>query len=300
MLNEKVILERLKNINLLPTFPHIVHDVLRIIEDPMSSASDVAKHMDASMVGEVLHMANSAFYNRGGTRKITSIEQAIAIIGYEHLAHIILQMPFLVLTKKDDKFMDVSGFLTHSTLCGMVSKNISSTTLMGNPNETFIAGLIHDVGTIIIYKYFFEEWKEIISLVHEKNVQRIEAERKVLSVDHGVIGAMLLDLWNIPKSISNPIRFHHCPEEAKEHVENVACVYVGNIFAKQIDTKSAQNSFVNFISSNKNVVEEINRFRHPLSSREEMELFKKVYDALSELKRIFRGPEDDGEYNEQN
>ncbi|HPU29860.1 MAG TPA: HDOD domain-containing protein [Syntrophorhabdaceae bacterium] len=298
MVNEKIIVERLKNIDLLPTFPHIVHDVLRVIEDPMSSASDIAKHMDASMVGEVLHLANSAFYNRSGIRKITSIEQAIAIIGYEHLAHIILQMPFLVLTKKEDRFMDVSGFITHSSLCGMFSKNISLTTLLGNPNDTFIAGLIHDVGTIIIYKYFYEEWKEIYFLVHERNKLRLEAERDVLSVDHGVIAAMLLDLWDIPKSISNPIRFHHNPEEAKEDVENVAAVYIGNILAKQINFNLIQDGLANFMTSNMNIVKEIERFRHPLSSNEEVELFKRVFDALKEFKRIFRGPEDDREYDE--
>jgi len=298
MEKEKVILERLKNIDLLPTFPHIVHDVLRTIEDPMSSASDIAKHMDASMVGEVLHMANSAFYNRGGIRKITSIEQAIAIIGYEHLAHIILQMPFLVLAKKEDRFMDVAGFLTHSSLCGMLSKNISLTTLLGNPNETFIAGLIHDVGTIIIYKYFHEEWKKIYFLVRERNMQRIDAERQVLSVDHGVIAAMLFDLWNIPKSISNSIRFHHNPEDAKEDLENVVAVYIGNIFAKQIDINLIQEGLANFMTLNRNIVEEIERFKHPLSSNEEVELFKKVYDALKEFKSIFRGPENDREYDE--
>lgn len=290
---EKRILERLKNIELLPTFPHIVHDVLRIIEDPMSSASDIVKHMDASMVGEVLHMASSAFYSRGGIRKINSIEQAIALIGYEHLTHIILQMPFLILAKKEDKFMDVSGFIAHSTLCGMVSKSISTVTLLGNPNETYIAGIIHDVGMMIIYRYFQEEWKEIFSLVQEKNMQRVEAERKVLSIDHGVIGAMLLDLWNIPRSISNPVRFHHCPKNAKEDIENVAAVYIGNMFAKQIDIDRIQSCFASFMSENKNIVDEINKFRYPLSSNEELDLFKNIYDTLNELKKITRGTKDD-------
>lgn len=291
--DEKTILERLKNIELLPTFPNIVHDVLRIIEDPMSSASDIAKHMDASMVGEVLHIASSAFYNRGGVRKISSIEQAIALIGYEHLAHIILQMPFLVLTKKEDKFMNLRGFLTHSTMCGMISKAISSVTLLGNPNETYIAGIIHDVGMIIIYRYFYEEWKKIFSLVHEKKMERIEAEREVLSVDHGIIGAMLFDLWHIPKSISNAVKYHHSPLDAKEDLENVWVVYIGNLFAKQIDIDKTQDSFTNFMISNKNIVEEINKFRYPLSSKEEMKLFRKVYETLNELKKMFRGTEDD-------
>lgn len=86
----------------------------------------------------------------------------------------------------------------------------------------------------------------------------------MLSVDHGVIAAMLLDLWDIPKSISNPIRFHHNPEEAKEDVENVAAVYIGNILAKQINFNLIQDGLANFMTSNMNIVKEIERFRHPL------------------------------------
>ncbi|HOV91258.1 MAG TPA: HDOD domain-containing protein [Syntrophorhabdaceae bacterium] len=287
------IIERLKNVDLLPTFPNIVSDVLKIIDDPMSSASDIAKHMDASMIGEVLRVAGSAFFNRGGARKITSIEHAIAMIGYEHLTHIILQMPFLTLTERGDKIIDIKSFFSHSTLCGVIARDISSITLLGNPNEVYIAGIIHDIGMIIIYRFFQEEWGKILFLMNEKGLSRLDAEKEIFSFDHGVIGAMLLDLWNIPKSITNSIRYHHCPEQADEDKENAVCVYLGNELSKQIITKRNTDSFIDFMLAHKNFVEQINLFRYPLNPKEEMELFSKIYSSLKGLENIFRGNEDE-------
>ncbi len=287
------ITERLKNVDLLPTFPNIVSHVLKIIDDPMSSASDIAKHMDASMIGEVLRVAGSAFFSRAGARKITSIEHAIAMIGYEHLTHIILQMPFLTLTKMDDRIIDTKGFFNHSTLCGVIARDISSITLLGNPNEVYIAGIIHDIGMIIIYRFFQEEWGKILSLMNEKGLSRLDAERGVFSFDHGAIGAMLLDLWDIPKSVTNSVRYHHCPEQAEEDKENAVCVYLGNIFSRQIAFGEGLDSFVDFMLSHKSFVEHINLFRYPLNPKEEMELFSKIYSSLKGLEDIFRGNEDE-------
>ncbi|HON85647.1 MAG TPA: HDOD domain-containing protein [Syntrophorhabdaceae bacterium] len=287
------VIEKLKKVDLLPTFPDLVSDVLRIIDDPMSSASDIARHMDASMVGEVLKVAGSAFFSRSGARKITSIEHAIAMIGYEHLTHIILQMPFLTLAKKDDKSIDLQGFLRHSTLCGVIAKDISTATLMGNPNEVYIASIIHDVGMVIIYRFFHEEWEAIMSLVNEKGISRIDAEREVLSFDHGVLGAMLMDMWDVPRSITDGVRYHHCPEQADENRDNAICVHLGNILSKQVIFNADSDSFVNFMVSNKGFVEKINKFRFPLSPKEEMELFSKIYSSLKGLGNIYRGNEDD-------
>jgi HD-like signal output (HDOD) protein len=88
-------LKRIKKINILPTFPDIVDGIMNVIENPMSSASDLAKNMDPSMVGEVMRVANMAYFGTRNFRNISTIEHAIAIIGYEHLSYILLQMPFL-------------------------------------------------------------------------------------------------------------------------------------------------------------------------------------------------------------
>jgi HD-like signal output (HDOD) protein len=89
------ILHKLKEIDMLPTFPATVGTVMSLIRDPMSSAADLAKSMDPSMVSEVLRIANTAYFGTRSFRNISSIEHAIAIIGLEHLSSVIIQMPFM-------------------------------------------------------------------------------------------------------------------------------------------------------------------------------------------------------------
>ncbi|MCX8111061.1 MAG: HDOD domain-containing protein, partial [Syntrophorhabdaceae bacterium] len=245
------------------------------------------------MVGEILRVAGSAFFSRTGARKITSIEHAITLIGYEHLTHIILQMPFLTLAKKDYKSLDLDGFLKHSILCGVIGKDISSASLIGNPNEVYIASITHDVGMIIIYRFFHEEWEAIVSLVNEKGISRLDAEREIFSFDHGALGAMLLDIWDIPKSITDGVRHHHCPELADENRENAICVYLSNILSKEVIFNCGSDSFVSFMLSNKSFVEKINQFRIPLSSKEEIELFNMLYSSMKRLGNIYSGSYDD-------
>jgi len=285
------IIDRLKKVEPLPTFSNIVGEVLNIIEDPLSSASDIAKHMDSSMVGEVLRIAGSAYFNTGGLRKISSIEHAIAMIGFEQLSNIILQMPFISLTDKKDKMFDSKAFFTHSTLCGAISKAISSATSLGNPNEAYISGIVHDVGIIVMYRHFEDEWRQIISLMEKENISRLDAETRIFNFDHGYLGGMLLDIWHVPKSITDGVKYHHCPKDAKENEENVAVTYLGNIFSNQIDLQGDMDSFVSFMMKHSGFAYKITKFRNALTSTEEMNFFQTIFNAVKSAKVFLKGTE---------
>ncbi|MCX5813497.1 MAG: HDOD domain-containing protein [Proteobacteria bacterium] len=280
---------KLKKIELLPTFSNIVGEVLGIIEDPMSSASDLARHMDPSMVGEVLRIANSAYYGTRNFRNIATIEHAIAVIGYKQLSQIILQMPFVSMVNGNDKAFDRNKFIRHSIICGVLSDALSSATFLGNPNEAYISGIMHDIGIIIIYRYFKDQWDSINFLIEDKQLSRIEAEQKVFSVDHGYIGAMLLELWNVPKQITDSVKFHHSPESAEENIDNVAVTFLGNIFSNQIDFKSDLVNFIDFMVVHRDFIEQIARFRENISSNDEMRIFRKIYDALKGVNNYIEG-----------
>jgi HD-like signal output (HDOD) protein len=281
--------DKLKKIELLPTFPSIVGEVLGIIEDPMSSASDLARHMDPSMVGEILRIANSAYFGTRNFRNITTIEHAIAVIGYKQLSHIILQMPFVSMVNGNDKTFDRNKFIRHSIICGALSDAISSSTFLGNSNEAYISGIMHDIGIIIIYRYFKDQWDSINILINDKQLTRIEAEQEVFSVDHGYIGATLLELWNVPKQITDSVMFHHNPESAEENIDNVAVTFLGNTFSNQIDFKTDLVNFVDFMTVHRDFIEQIARFRKNISSNDEMRIFRKMYDALKGVNNYIEG-----------
>lgn len=282
------ILGKLGKIDVLPTFPGIVGEVINVIEDPMSSAADLAKSMDPSMAGEVLRVANTAYFGTGNFRNIASIEHAIAIVGFQHLSHIILQMPFMSMIKGDSTF-NREEFIVHSMACGILSKAISTCMRGTNANEVYIGGLMHDVGSIIIYRYFREEWERINELISDGNINRLEAEREVFSVDHGVIGALLLQTWNIPKSVSTGIMFHHNPEDAEEYREYAMIINAGNIFANRINIRDNFSSFDEFLNKYKDFVPISEDQWVRLTPSEQLKFFEQAFVEIKNVKEFFEG-----------
>ncbi len=275
---------RLTKITMLPTFPDIVGKVTGIIEDPKSSASDLAQYMDPSMVGEVLRIANSAYTGTKNFRKITSLEHAIAVIGFEDLLNIILHMPFISMTKGDGGAFDRKKFITHSILCGALAKGISLGLRIGDPSEVYLGGIEHDVGIIVIYRYFEEEWRTIARIMSESGISRIEAERRVLSVDHGHIGGALLDMWNTPKPIADSVRYHHEPETAEENRANVAIVHMANDLAKNIDIRQDLRSFDTFATKHRILLRSALTMGEELTPSEEIAYIEGLYELLGGAK----------------
>ncbi len=283
-MGDNYILQKLMEIDMLPTFPEIAGEMVGLIEDPKTSASDLAQRMDPSMVGEVLRIANTAYAGTKSFRNITSLEHAIAVIGFEQLLTIILQMPFISMTQGDGGAFKKDAFVTHSIICGLIAKGISKQLNVGNPNEVYLSGIMHDVGVIIIYRYFKDEWDAIDRLVSSSGMTRIEAEREVLLVDHGHMGATLLELWNTPKPITDAVRFHHQPELATENKENVLVTHLANRLAKTIDLKEDLASFDGFIAKHRSSIQPEAVMGRGLSLSEEVTFFETIYELLRKAK----------------
>lgn len=279
------ILARLRNIEVLPTFPAVVGEVVNKIEDPMSSAGDIARIMDPSMAGEVLRIANTAYYGTRSFRRITSIEHAVAIIGLEQLSQIMLHMPFLSMMG-DNGGPDRETFVKHSLICAVVSKTISATLGVGDPGAVYIAALMHDIGSVIIYRYFQEEWSVMASLVREEGYAWVDAEREVLSCDHGVVGAWLLTSWNIPLSITEAVMYHHFPEIATGNGWNAKLIDVGNRFARKMNLRHNQRSFDEFVNANKELIVLAETLGPPMSPSRELDFFEGIFALLRSAKII--------------
>jgi putative nucleotidyltransferase with HDIG domain len=94
--------------------------------------------------------------------------------------------------------------------------------------EAFVAGLLHDIGKVILNQYAHKEFMEIMTRVTVGGESFDEAERRVTGTHHGEIGAWLADKWRLPKPIAESIRFHHIPAEAGKEPLLVALVTIGD------------------------------------------------------------------------
>jgi HD-like signal output (HDOD) protein len=253
----------------------------------MSSASDLARHMDPSMAGEVLRIANTAYFGTRSFRTITTIERGIAVIGYEHLAYIVLQMPFLGMIQGTDNTFDRKLFITHAITSGILAKVIGSgVTGSVDHNEIYISGILHDVGRIIMYRYFKKEWQEMLNLIKAKHMPALEAENVVFGVDHGHVGASLLELWNLPSAILDGVRYHHLPDKATQNKESAFATWLANQFSKRIDLYTDLESFDDFAARHREFCQIIKDCNGGLTVHDEVKFLSAAYDSLKNAKGL--------------
>jgi HD-like signal output (HDOD) protein len=192
-------------------------------------------------------------------------------------------MPFISMVKGDSGF-DREKFIEHSLMCGVLSKTISLSTGLGDPNEVYIGGMMHDIGSIVTYRYFKDGWEQACSLVREKGMAWHEAETEIFSVDHGYIGAMLLGLWNIPKGITESVMFHHSPGAAEENRSNVMAVHLGNKFSKLIDIHDDFLSFDDFFKRHRSFLDIDGELGLHLSPGDEMIFYETIYAFTKKMR----------------
>ncbi len=274
---------KINSIEFLPTFPHVVDEMMTLINDPRSSASDLARHMDPSMVSEVLKVANSAYFGRKNFRQIATIEQAVAVIGYAGLSCIVLQMPLFALMRGGTGDFDRKGFVQHSLACGTMAKAVSEIFSLGNPNTVYISGTLHDIGIIVIFQYFKDEWKEIDRLIEQERLSRLEAEREVLSVDHAYVGAVLLEKWDLPDAVTESVRLHHSPERIGENGDAYA-TWLSNKLAKHIDFESGFEDFDTFFKQQRELLH--TEMPDKYLTKHHVGVLERGYTQLSEIERF--------------
>ncbi|MGD0232218.1 MAG: HDOD domain-containing protein [Syntrophorhabdales bacterium] len=277
---------RIRQIECLPTFPYVVAEVMRIIDDPASSASDLVRHMDPSLVGEVLRAANSAYFGKKNFRRIANVEQAVVTIGYHTLSSIVLRMPLVSIIDGQDVPFDRRGFVLHSLSCAVFARAVGAFLGVGNVNTVYISGILHDVGIIIMHQFFKEECRRVNNLRRQERLDRPAAEKAVFGTDHASIGSMVLELWDIPETIIESVRLHHLRKEICEGEEQYA-VWLANSLAKQIDSGKDLVDFETFFRKQREFLEWEMPERYLVGH--DVDLFEKAYDQLKEIEDFLEG-----------
>ncbi|MCM8774096.1 MAG: HDOD domain-containing protein [Candidatus Omnitrophica bacterium] len=239
----------IRQIEDLPTLPDLYFKFREKIDDPKASANDVAKVIssDQAIASAILRVANSAFY--GFMRRITNVPHAIVIIGFNGIHHIVLNMTVLNLFKGKNNIGDfnISKIWEHSLATAAIAKVIARKVNYSNLEESFTAGLLHDIGKVIIYKYLPQEFREIIEEVKKSDIRIRDAEEKVIGVDHTDIGSCLLMEWNFPKSLVSAVAYHLNPFLAKENIQIVSIVHLADIISRALEIGDGGDSKIPMI-----------------------------------------------------
>ncbi len=213
----------------LPTLPTVVSKMIELIDNPRTSAAALSRLIstDQALTARLLKLANSAYY--GFPREISTVNMAIVVLGFNTVKDMGLSLSvfdvFKNLTNSD--CFDISRFWEHSIACGIASRMLARNYRSRFAGEAFVAGLLHDIGKVILNQYFNKEF-QIIMQKSSNGVSLETAENDTIGTSHSQIGAWLAEKWNLPKLISETILFHHNPWDSKKEPVFIATVCLAN------------------------------------------------------------------------
>jgi putative nucleotidyltransferase with HDIG domain len=154
----------------------------------------------------------------------------------------------------------------------------------GDSSTAYVSGLLHDIGSVVIYQYFNEEWVLINRLVQEKHLPMVQAEQEILSMDHAVVGALLLEKWGLPGSIVEVVRLHHSSDEITDN-DTVCAVRLADSLAKAIDFRNDLSDFGLFFDKQREVLHAEMPEKYLMNHH--VRLFEQAYGNIKGMTEFF-------------
>jgi putative nucleotidyltransferase with HDIG domain len=218
----------------LGMLPQITTQILRLVDNPNASPRQVGAliERDAGLASKLLKTANSSYYGMPG--KVRTVSQAISVMGLSAVRSVIVSQAYqqMAAGRAHARRFDKVAFWQHSLATAVGARILARFKGWRDPEEAFLAGLMHDVGRLVLDRFLTNEFDQAIALSLERGCRLMETEQEVLGYTHVEVGVMLGEQWQLPESLLESIRLHHqaVPFEASP----LGClVYAANVLAHQ-------------------------------------------------------------------
>ncbi len=238
--NDAMILSTIQEISHIATLPEITLKIIRIVEDPESSAQDLNKVItnDPALGARILKVVNSAFYGLPG--QIGSINRAIVLLGLNAVKNIAIAASLAKLFRGGQicPQFNAKDLWQHSVTVATTTQLLAKEIGLGLPDEAFLAGLIHDIGIMVEMQARRAKLVEAFEK-HAANpgMGFRDVEKQVLGASHEQFGMALCKHWKFPASFSFVTGYHHRPMElATPNRTLTALVHVADVLSKQQKT----------------------------------------------------------------
>jgi putative nucleotidyltransferase with HDIG domain len=224
------ILRSLKN---LPPFPIVAQRALLLVnksEVSIQELVDVVK-FDPGITANILRIANSAYF--GLRREIHSLHQALLLLGTQELLKIIIASGAtrLFVNSAPGYFSERQGLWRHSVSCGLMADLLARELTLAERTTSFTAGLLHDIGKIVLSLFVDQKFAAIMEVVEEQGEPFHVAEKKVLGVDHAEMGGEMARIWDSPDRLRLVITHHHLGRPEAFGDDLVLLIYLADLMA---------------------------------------------------------------------
>jgi HD-like signal output (HDOD) protein len=210
-----------------------------VVADPDCDFDDIAGiiGIDPSLSLRLLKIVNSAFYGFSG--EVDTISHAMGIVGTEQLMQLVLATTVVGQFKSIPKDMvDTDYFWRHSVACGLSARAINQVRGEHNGESIFVAGLLHDIGRLVMCLKVPDQLKVVIDFAKKSGDRWYKSEAKYFGFDHGGVGGALLRAWKLPVKLQEAVAHHHFPSSAKNFPIEAATINLADRISHQIISNS--------------------------------------------------------------
>lgn len=218
----------------LVSLPEVVMRVNEMVDNDRYNATDIGRviSQDPALSTRLLKIANSPMY--ANRREIDSISHAVIILGTKQIRDLIFSTSA---TRAFDgipnDIISIEDFWHHSLYCALLARSLASVSHKISADTMFTAGLLHDIGHLVLMNREPEKAAAsiLLTIQGDAKVDLLDAERQLMGFTHAEVGAGLARQWHLPEILTECIEFHHSPVEALHFPEAVAHINIANAIA---------------------------------------------------------------------
>ena len=229
--NFEKVCARIDGLKDLGTLPNFCDAVKTCLADPKRTREDLTAVLkrDPVTVLKMLRISNSPLF--GLSRKVTTLDEAVPLLGFNEVRTIATSLVPIDLSgaEGDNDIFDRVRFWKHCIGCAVISRIIAEKIGAEYPEEYFTAGLLHDIGKLVLDQLYPKQFREAVRRVKEQSIFMRKAERSIFGRPHQEYGAYLLKKWNLPEVLIDAVMNHHSPMDSTTDPEMASAVHLADI-----------------------------------------------------------------------
>ncbi len=218
----------------LPTPPTVALQIVEKANRPNCTILEIAQLLsqDPALCGRILKMVNSSLFAL--PRAVSSIERAMNLLGLKRVRSLVLSLSLTSMQGRNQATTRMRDYWKSSVATAIVARELAARRSGGDPDSDMVAGLLCDLGVLILQEVFCEQYAKILTMPQEALVlNQCDVEENLFGVHHAEVSAYLLKRWRLPEEMTQAIAWHHHPAKAPAaHQERAHLLYFASRVAQ--------------------------------------------------------------------
>ncbi|MBI9089525.1 MAG: HDOD domain-containing protein [Desulfobacterium sp.] len=222
--------ELIKEIRQLTPMSPVVNQLMEVMDTPGCAMEDIAAivQYDPAMTANILRTCNSAYF--GLSNPIESVRDAVSLLGMDQILELVMMKAGTRTLEKPQKGYDLEqeAVWKSAVAAALIAKELAKKLCPEHRNTIFTAALLKDIGKTVLDRFIASSHEKINTLVREEGYSFMEAEKKVIGIDHAELGAMIIKTWNFSPRMVKIVRHHHLSDPSMQLDTDIAIVYLSD------------------------------------------------------------------------